>query len=297
MRTKHFRRKHKSPADIALMLFIYTVLILFFVICLFPFVNVLSKSISGEADVLAGTVNILPKNVQFGAYKYVANQKSFFTALKNSIIVTVIGTAGALLVSGMSGYALARKRFREQKFIMGLYIFTMIFSAGVIPGYLLVRSLGMYDSFLALILPSLVNAYYLLILRSFFMSIPESLEEAAMIDGAGHLRIYFKVVMPIAKPALASICLFYAVDYWNDLFRPMIYITSQNKYTLQLYLRSILINTKDVTNTLDPLVYGSVAPQSVQNATIIVSIIPILLLFPFLQKYFAAGVSIGAVKE
>ena len=173
----------------------------------------------------------------------------------------------------------------------------MIFSAGVIPGYLLVRSLGLYDTIWALILPAIINPYYLLILKSFFQAIPESLEEAAKMDGAGHFRIYFQIIMPIAKPALASVCLFYAVDYWNDLFRPMVFITSQAKYTLQLYLRSILINTNDVTNTLDPLVYGNVAAQSVQNATIIVSIIPILLLFPFLQKYFATGVSVGAVKE
>lgn len=288
---------NRDLSDILLMTVIYFFLLSFLLICIFPFLNVFAKSISGEADVLAGAVTIIPKNIHFNAYKYVTNQRSFFASLKNSLIVTVTGTILALFVAGMSGYALARKRFQEHRLIMMLYIFSMIFSAGVIPGYLLVRSLGLYDTIWALILPAIINPYYLLILKSFFQAIPESLEEAAKMDGAGHFRIYFQIIMPIAKPALASVCLFYAVDYWNDLFRPMVFITSQAKYTLQLYLRSILINTNDVTNTLDPLVYGNVAAQSVQNATIIVSIIPILLLFPFLQKYFATGVSVGAVKE
>lgn len=289
--------KNKSVFECILMGIIYLFLILFAVCCLYPFLEVFAKSISGEADIMAGNVHVIPKNVHLNAYKYVFNQKSLLVSFKNTVIVTLLGTAIGLFLTTMSAYALARKRFREQRVIIVLYIFTMIFSAGLIPGYLLVRSLGLYDTIWALILPTVVSPYNLIITRTFFQSISESLEEAATMEGAGHFRIYFNVVMPMSKPVLASIGLFYAVDFWNDFFRSMIYITSQENYTLQLYLRSILINTTDISNTLDPTIYGNVAAESVQNATIIVSFIPILLVYPFLQKYFAAGVNVGAVKE
>ena len=274
------------------------ILALFCVICIFPFLNVLFKSFSGEAAVLAGEVKYWPKDVQFGAYKYVMNQRAYYLSLKNTTIVVVIGTALALLTNGMTAYAIGKKRFRERGFLIGMYIFTMVFSGGLIPGYLLVRSLGLYDSLWALILPAIISPYYLLILKSFMAGIPNSIEESATIDGAGHFTIFFRIVLPIAKPAMASMCLFFAVDLWNDFFRPLIFLTTAEKYTLQLYLRNLLISSADMMgqNYIDPVIYGNLAPQSIQNATIIVSIIPILLLYPFLQKYFVTGITLGSVK-
>ncbi len=288
----------QSAGDKIMQAVCVVLLLVLCVIFIFPFLNVLFKSISGEAAVLAGEVKYWPKDVQLGAYKYVLKQAAYFTSLKNTLTVVAIGTALALLTNGMTAYAIGKKRFRERNLLIACYIFTMIFSGGLIPGYLLVRSLGLYDSLWALILPAIISPYYLLILKSFMAGIPDSLEESAKIDGAGHFTIFFRIVLPIAKPAMASICLFFAVDLWNDFFRPMIFLTSTEKYTLQLYLRNLLIGASDLMgqNFIDPTIYGNVAAQSIQNATIIVSIVPILILYPFLQKYFVTGITLGSVK-
>jgi putative aldouronate transport system permease protein len=289
-------RIRKKAKEQAALVMIYLFLVLFALICLFPFLNVFSKSISNEASVLSGEIVLLPIGVHWNSYRYVLAQPQFLASFVNTVFVTLVGTALALLLTSMTGFALCKKRFRESKLITLLYVFTMIFSAGLIPGYLVVRSLGLYDTLWGLILLSLHNPFNLMIMRSFMGGIPDSIEDAAMIDGAGHFQTLFHIILPISKPVLASLGLFFAVGIWNDFFRPLIYIMSTEKYTLQLYLRSILINVNDVQNTLDPLVYGNVAPQSVQNATIIVSIIPILLVYPFLQRYFTAGITLGAVK-
>lgn len=275
---------------------IYILLLLFCLACLFPFLNVFSKSISSEASVLAGEIKLLPQDVHWNAYRYVLDQPQYFRSFGNTVLVTVTGTVLAVCITSMSAFALCKNRFQESKYIILMYVFTMLFSAGIIPGYLLVRKIGLYDSLWALILLSIQSPFYLMIMKSFMAGIPDSLEEAARIDGAGYFKTLFSIVLPISKPVLASISLFYAVDIWNDYFRPLLYILTPEKYTLQLYLKSILINTNDVQNTLDPLVYGNIASQSIQNATIIVSIVPILILYPFLQKYFVTGITLGAVK-
>ncbi len=287
-----------SPAERFAHILIYGILILACFICVFPFLNVFAKSISDETSVLAGDIKLLPRNVQWNAYRYVLNQNKFYLSLKNTAVVVVIGTAISLLVNSLTAYAVSKKRFREQNVIVFIYVFTMIFGAGLIPGYLLVRSIGLYDTFWALILPVIVNPFYLIILKSFMAGIPDSLEEAARIDGAGHFKTYLAIVLPISKPAMASLCLFFAVDLWNDFFRPLVYLVTPEKYTMQLYLRNMLINVNDMLyqNAIDPLVYGNLAPQSIQNATIFVSIIPILILYPFLQRYFVTGITLGAVK-
>ncbi|MDR0403347.1 MAG: carbohydrate ABC transporter permease [Treponema sp.] len=277
---------------------IYIFLFSFCVVCVFPFLNVFFKSISDEASVLAGEIKYWPKNVNWNAYRYVLSQKIIYQTFGNTLFVVVIGTFLAILINSMMAYCLSRKRFLEQGIILKLHIFTMIFSAGLIPGYLLVRSLGLYNSLWALILPALVNPFNLLIIRSFINNIPESVEEAAKIDGAGHFTIFFTIILPVSKPVLASMCLFFAVDYWNDFFRALIFLTSERKFTLQLYLRNLLVSTNDLMfqNSIDPLVYGNIAPQSIQNATIFVSIVPILLVYPFLQRYFVTGITLGSVK-
>lgn len=287
-----------SPGERIAHVMIYGILIVACFICIFPFMNVFAKSISDEASVLAGEIKLLPQNIHWNAYRYVLNQRRFFQSLGNTVFVVCVGTVISLAVNSLTAYAIGKKRFREQNLIIFLYVFTMIFGAGLIPGYLLVRNLGLYDSFWALILPVVVNPFYLIILKSFMAGIPDSLEEAARIDGAGHFKTYLTIVLPISKPALASLCLFFAVDLWNDFFRPLIYLVTPEKYTLQLYLRNMLINVSDMLyqNAIDPLIYGNIAPQSIQNATIFVSIVPILALYPFLQRYFVTGITLGAIK-
>jgi putative aldouronate transport system permease protein len=290
--------KRLSAGRLAGMVIIYGSLTVFCIICIFPVLNVFFNSISDEASVLAGEIKYAPKNVHWNAYRYVIDQRTIFRALWNTVKVVAAGTIISLMSNGMAAYALSRNRFREREFVLGLYIFIMIFTAGLIPGYLMVRDLGLYNTLWALILPAAINPFYLLIMKSFTDGIPDSIEDAAKIDGAGNIRTYFRIILPISKPVMASMCLYFAVDYWNDFFRPMIYLTSNEKYTLQLYLRSLLINTTDLLyqNAVDISVYGNVAPQSIQNAAVIISVIPILLLYPFLQRYFVQGITLGSVK-
>lgn len=262
-----------------------------------PFLSVLARSLSDESAVLAGQVQFWPVGFQFGAYAFALSTNRFFVAFGNSLFITATGTVLALLGNTMLAFPLAHKWLRGGKVIRRLVLFTMIFSAGVIPGYLVVRSLGMLNTYWALILPASISPYYLLIIISFMQAIPPSLEESARIDGASDFTVYLRIVLPLCKPVMASIGLFFAVDYWNDFFRPLMFIQTENMFPLSLYLRQILIDSAEITKMLDTAIYGSVAPSSVQNATIIIATLPILLVYPFVQRFFVTGISLGAVKE
>ncbi len=262
-----------------------------------PFLSVLARSLSDESAVLAGQVRFVPVGFQLGAYRFALSTRRFFVAFGNSVLVTAAGTAVALLGNTLLAFPLAHKDLRGAKIIRRLVLFTMIFSAGIVPGYLVVRGLGLLNKYGALILPAAISPYYLLIIISFMRAIPPSLEESARIDGASDFVVYARIVMPLSKPVLASIGLFFAVDYWNDFFRPLMFIQSQNMYPLSLYLRQILIDSQEITKTLDTAVFGSVAPSSVQNATILIATVPILLVYPFVQRFFVTGISVGAIKE
>ncbi|OGO83530.1 MAG: hypothetical protein A2Y21_09865 [Clostridiales bacterium GWC2_40_7] len=284
------------PGEVAGQAIIYVFAIFFSIIFIYPFLNVIAKSLSGEIWVMAGEVGIIPKEVHLNAYRYVLSSQRFYRALGNSVFVTLVGSFCALFIVSLTAYVLSRNSFRYRNIVLKMYIFIMIFHGGVIPGFILVKSLGLIDTYLALILPAIVNPFYLLIMRSFMKAIPDSLEESAKIDGATHIQILFNIMLPVCKPALASVLLFFAVDYWNDFFRPLIYIKREKLFTLQLYLRSILIDEGDLVAELDPAAFANTAAKSVQNATIIVSTIPILIAYPLLQRYFVTGITLGSIK-
>lgn len=266
--------------------------------CVFilPFLSVLAKSLSDEASVLTGQVDFIPVNPNLSAYRYVLSTNRFFMAFGNSVFVTAAGTAAALLLNCLAAFPMAHRDFKHRNLFRYFFMFTMIFSAGIVPGYLVVRSLGMLDTYWALIVPALLSPYNLMIIVSFMQGIHPALDESARIDGANDFTIFFRIYMPLCKPVLASMGLFFAVGFWNDYFRPLMFIQKEGMFTLALYLRKVLVNAGDITKTLDVAVYGNVAAESVQNATIIVSTVPILLVYPFVQRYFVTGMSLGAIK-
>lgn len=221
---------------------------------------------------------------------------NYFRTFGNSVFITVVGTVVSLFLNCMCAFPMAHKDFRERNFLRYMFMFTMIFTAGLIPGYLVVRDLGLIDTYWALFLPGFIQPYNLLLIVGFLQGIPVAMDESARLDGASDFRIFLRIYLPMSKPVLATMTLFMAVGFWNDWYRPLIFLQSQNKFPLALYLKQVLQSATEINKTLDSTVYGGVAAESVQDATIILSTIPILIVYPFVQKYFVTGLNLGAVK-
>ncbi len=269
----------------------YIVLILFSFICLYPMYYVVMASFSSSGALLAHSGLLLaPLNANTSAYDLVLNNRNIWTGYGNTLFIVGVGTVLSLLVSSSAAYALSRKGFKAGRPIMILITFTMMFSGGMIPLFIVVQSLGLYDTIWSLILPVLVNTTNMIILRTAFAGIPDSVLESADIDGANDLVIYVRIALPLIKASLAVICLYYCVSYWNSWFTASIYLRTRRLFPLQLVLREILIaNDNESTDS-------ELMSESIKYAAIVVSTLPILFAYPFLQKYFVKGVMIGAVK-
>ena len=292
-------RHRMSLADQLFVFFNYTFFILTGAVTIFPFLNLIAKSLSSEAAVISGMVHIIPVDLQFGTYEYVIGDSMFRNAFKNSVIVTAAGTALSLIMTSMAAYPLSKLRLRGRKFFVLVYIFTMLFSGGLIPTYLLIRSLGLINTLPVLFLPSMISVFNMLVIKNYFEGIPDALEESAKMDGASNIRILFQIYLPLSLPVLATIALFYAVGFWNDFFAAMIYINSPELKPLQLYLKELLASANDVFMQLEMTDVNramNASPQAIQAASIMLATVPILLVYPFLQKYFVKGVLLGSVK-
>ncbi|RTE09131.1 carbohydrate ABC transporter permease [Paenibacillus whitsoniae] len=263
---------------------------------IFPFINLIAKSLSSEAAVVSGMVTVYPIDMQFGTYKYVASNDLFLHAFFVSVTVTVVGSLVALAMTTLAAYPLSKPRLRGRKFFILVYLFTMLFSGGLIPTYLLMHKLHLINTMPVLILPFLINVYNMLIVKNYFESLPESLEESAKMDGASNLTILFRIMLPLSMPVLATIGLFYAVTFWNDYFTSLIYINSADLKPLQLYLKELFVTSTDTFMRTNVDASLNVSPQSIQAASIILATIPIIVVYPFLQKYFVKGVLVGSVK-
>ena len=266
-------------------------------ICLYPFLNVLAYSLSGYNAVLSGKVTFYPIDFTIDAYKQILGKTQIWLAMRATIIVTVVGTALSLILTIFAAYALSINDLPGKKAFTIFILFTMYFSGGMIPTFIVVKNLGMYDTLQALFLPQAINVFNFIVMRTFFRNLPESLSDAARIDGASYMTILFKIVLPLSIPIIATIGLFYAVGYWNTYFDALLYIKSPEKYTLQLRLKSLLFEGE--LNNSGANVEGigtQVMTQSLKMATVAVSTMPILLVYPWLQKYFVKGVMIGSVK-
>ncbi len=288
--------KGTSPSRLIFDIINFIVLTLVAMVTLYPFLYVLAASLSKDIFILQGKIGIIPMGFDLSAYKLVLGNKYIPIAYKNTIIYTVFGTIVNMLFTTFAAFALSRKRLPGKSFFMFLIAFTMLFSGGLIPEFMVVRNLGLLNTIWAMCIPSAISTMNLIILRTFFQNIPAELEEAALIDGANEILILFRVIIPVSIPAITTISLFYAVNHWNDFFDAMIYLSDKNKFPLQLLLRDIVI-----AGEVDELA-GSGADveiqvrESVKYSTIMIATIPIVCVYPFIQKYFVKGVMIGSIK-
>ncbi|MFC7309653.1 carbohydrate ABC transporter permease [Streptomyces monticola] len=261
-----------------------------------PFLTVLSTSLASRKEITeAGGFVLFPTDPTFEAYTTILSGGLVTRAVLVSVGITVTGTALSLLTTIGLAYALSKRGVPGSKPILLMVLFTLLFAPGMIPMYVLVKELGLLDSYWALILPGLISAFNLVVLRAFFMNIPEELYQAARIDGAGDWRVLTRIVMPLSKGVIAVVGLFYAVTYWNAFFNAMLYLNDSGKWPIQVVLRSYVVQGKQITG--DQLGLAHMPPQqSISMAVVMLALIPILLLFPFLQKYFTKGVLTGAIK-
>ncbi|GAA3401620.1 carbohydrate ABC transporter permease [Paenibacillus hodogayensis] len=279
---------------------IYVMLGFLLALVLYPLIFVLSASISDPAAVMKGEVWLLPKDLSFMGYEKVLGNKEILSGYGNTILYTLIGTAVNLAMTIMAAYPLSRKDFVGRHVFTAMIVFTMFFSGGLIPTYLLIKQLGMINSMWALIIPGAVSVMNIIIMRTFFQtSIPNEVQESASIDGCSNVQTLWRIVLPLSMPIIAVMILFYSVSHWNSYFNALIYLTDRDKYPLQLFLREILIKseTDQMTSSMDLSVQKHMMEaEAIKYAIVIVSNLPVLILYPFLQKYFVKGMLIGAIK-
>ena len=297
-------RKVRTPArELAWRTAIAVFLVAISVIVLVPLLNLLALSLSDPARVSeVRGLTVVPKGFSLINYRVLAANPLFMRSILNSIFITVVGTALNLVVTSMAAFALTRPKLPFKRFFQILIVVVMIFEPGLIPEYMVVKKIGLMGSLWAVILYKTVNVYYLIIMMRYFEEIPASLIEAAQVDGATYMTILRKVVMPLAKPALATIGLFYGVYHWNEYFRASIYLTDPNKYPLQLILRQFVVldDTSSLIGSGALFSYDEAARLSydaLQASTIIVAMLPVLIIYPLILKYYARGVMEGGVKE
>ncbi|NQX63103.1 carbohydrate ABC transporter permease [Paenibacillus qinlingensis] len=275
------------------------IIILISLTVILPFLYIIAVSFSPPGDSMAGNFFIWPKHWTLDAYSYLFNAQTFLNSIKNSVFITLLGTCVNLFVSITLSYALSKRIVPGRRVMMLFIFFTMIFHGGMIPSYLVVKSLGLLDSYWAIVLPAATSAFNVLVIRSFFQSLPESLDEAARIDGAGEFRILFSIVIPLSKPIIATFTLFFMVQYWNEFFSAVIYINDTNRWPIQPLLRQMVaISASNISAdaAIDAQLAVNLGPN-VQNAAILLAMLPIVAVYPFLQKYFAKGAMLGSIKE
>lgn len=261
----------------------------------YPLLGVIGTSFASQSDIIRSSGLVLwPDHPTTDAYRTIFTGGVVTRALVVSLGITVFGTLASLLVTVGMAYGLSRRDVTGSRFILMTALFTMLFNAGIIPNFLLVKGLGLYDTYAALVMPTLVSAFNLVVLRSFFMNLPEELYDAAKVDGAGDFRILARIVLPLSKAVLAVISLFYAVTYWNAFFNSLLYLNDSDKWPLPMVLRTYVLQGQ----SLNAASAGEVlAPQqAVQMAVLVIAVVPILCVYPFLQRYFTKGVLTGAIK-
>lgn len=290
----------KSKGDHAVSIVVYAFIIGFAIICLIPFLLVLSSSFTDQAALNRNGYELWPEAFSTAAYSLLFSSGTILPAYGVTIFITVVGTVLSMLVTCACAYAISCKSMYYRSTVAMIIYFTMLFNGGLVPTYLWVtKYLGLSDSILSLILPSLVNAWNLLLMRNFFNSIPEALAESARIDGANDMTILFKIILPVSLPGIATIGLFYALAYWNEWYKALLYIHTEWKYPLQYLIMEIQKNIQFVQQNAAQagvVTDGLIPAETTQMATAVVTIGPIILLYPFLQKYFVQGLTVGSVK-
>lgn len=295
----------QTTGDKIMSIIIHILLVIIGFASIYPFWNAVVLSFNNGMDALKGGITFWPREFTLDNYRFVFKDKRLISGFTISILRTGIGTFGAILCTSIFAYGMSRKELIGRKFYMGMSIFTMYFSGGLIPGYLLIRDLGLTNTFWVMVIPGLISTWNMIVFRTFFKSLPPGLEESAKIDGCTNWGVFFKIVFPLSGPVIATIALFTAVYHWNDWFAPGLYISNPDLLPIQTKLQQIM-NSNIMTEQLKQMDSAaaahlssmrSVTSKSLTMATMMVATVPILLVYPFMQKYFVKGVMIGSIKE
>ena len=276
----------------------YAALVGYGFVCAYPFLNMLAVSFSAPAYVITNKVFIFPIGANVANYRILVNDLSYLRAYGNTILYTTLGTASAIFFSIITAYPLAKKRFPFRTFFMKLVVFTMFFAGGLIPTFLIIRALGMYNRIWAVVIPNALAGWNVIILRTAFSGVPIELEEASVMDGATDLQILTKIFLPLSVPTIAVITLYSSVGLWNDFFTPLVYLNDSNRWPLSVLLRQLVLSIngmaeqEKIANLLDEYI----VEESYKATALIISTLPILMVYPFIQKYFVKGVMVGSRK-
>lgn len=292
---------HRDRNPLWAEIIMYGILLALTLITLLPMLNVLARSLSDGAQVALNPGMIIPRGLTIEAYQYIFDTPVLMRSFGVSVFATVFGTLFNMIVTTMAAYGLSKTDLPGHRFLMWAVILPMLFSAGLLPTYMLIRDVGLLNSVWVLVVWGLVSPFNLILLRNFFWSIPDEIEDAARLDGASDLRTLWDIVLPLSKPVLATVSLFYAVGHWNDFFTGLFFITDNSKWPLQVVLRTIIIDqsmmnmggSSSPTGDTTRLVVSS---ENITAASIIFAVVPILLLYPFLQRHFVKGIMLGSVK-
>jgi putative aldouronate transport system permease protein len=267
------------------------------IVTLYPFVNIVARSLSDESYLIAGKVNLVPRGFNLTAYKLIMSDSMFWTNYRNTVVYTVVATVIAVVLTTCYAYVLSKPQLRGRGLLVGIAVFTMFFSGGLIPNYVLITSLGMKNSIWAIVLPNAVSVFNLLVMKAFFESLPVELEEAAAVDGLNTYGILWRIVLPLSKAILATMVLFYAVSFWNSWFSAFLYMDRLDLFPVTVYLRNLIAGATGAQAAGGVADGDAVqAAATMQAVTIVLTTLPILAVYPFVQRYFVSGVMLGAVK-
>lgn len=274
---------------------IYVILFIAGAVCILPFLYVISVSLTDPGVYVPYRLVLIPEVLSLESYKYLLRADSFMNSMRNSVFITIVGTALSLAVTFSFAFGISKKTLPGRKFFNIFIIITLLFNAGIIPNYILVQKLGLTNSLWALILTMMTSAWDVIVVRTFISAIPGEMEEAAMVEGCNDLQIFTRIIVPLSKPAIASYTLIFAVLYWNVYFYSMLYISDPLKWTLQVLVKSLIVDSsQDAAGSYGD---GKVVPiETIRYAAVVLSMLPILVVYPFLQKYFVSGMTVGAVK-
>lgn len=279
--------------DVLFTTIVYALLIIGLSCVTIPFIYVTASSFATKQEILSRGFFFFPKQWTINAYGYLISNDNFMSAFKNAVTITVVGTSINIVLTSLMAYGLSKSWLRGRRTLNFMVLFTMLFSGGMIPTYLVVRELGLLNSYWALYLVMAIAPFNLIVMRSFFQNVPQELEESARIDGCSELRLFWRIVVPLSMPAIATFTLFYAVHNWNTYFNAILYINDSSKWPLQVFLRQMLILTD---SSLEADAGGFEYTPAVKMAAVLISALPLLVIYPFLQKHFNKGMLLGSVK-
>jgi putative aldouronate transport system permease protein len=266
------------------------------IVTLYPFVNIIARSFSEERYIVTGQVNLIPRGFNLTTYNIVVSDPMFWTNYRNTVVYTVVATAIAMVLTTCYAYVLSKKHLKGRTFLIWVAVFTMIFTGGLIPNYVLINGMGLTNSIWAIVLPNAISVFNLLVMKAFFENLPTDLEEAAAIDGLNTYGILWRIVLPLSKAVIATMVLFYAVSFWNSWFTAFLYLHETDLFPVTIYLRNLIAGATGAESAGAVTSEVTQAAANIQSVTIMLTVLPILAVYPFVQRYFVSGVMLGAVK-